>query len=57
MKTKEVNPKKKEGSKGPLKRVSRRETVGSYEPYNTIVFESDKTRVWGVKSIDQIIPV
>jgi hypothetical protein len=44
MKTKEVNLKKK---------------LGSYEPleYNTIVFESDKTRVWGVKSIDQIIPV
>jgi hypothetical protein len=57
MKTKEVNPKKKHGPVGPLKRVSRRETVGSYEPYNTIVFESDKTRVWGVKSIDQIIPV
>jgi hypothetical protein len=56
MKTKEVNPKKKHGSKG---RVSLRETVGSKGPleYNTIVFESDKTRVWGVKSIDQIIPV
>jgi hypothetical protein len=42
METKEVNPKKKQGSKGP---------------YNTIVFELDETRVWGVKSIDQIIPV
>ena len=42
MKTKEVNPKKKHGS---------------FEPYNTIVFELDETRVWGVKSIDQIIPV
>ena len=46
MKTKEVNLKKKQGSK-----------EGSKGPYNTIVFESDKTRVWGVKSIDQIIPV
>ena len=44
MKTKEVNLKKKLGSKGPLE-------------YNTIVFELDETRVWGVKSIDQIIPV
>jgi hypothetical protein len=44
MKTKEVNPKKKLGSFGPL-------------DYNTIVFELDETRVWGVKSIDQIIPV
>jgi hypothetical protein len=56
METKEVNPKKKLGSKG---RVSLRETVGSKGPleYNTIVFELDETRVWGVKSIDQIIPV
>lgn len=46
MKTKEVNLKKKLGSK-----------EGSFGPYNTIVFELDETRVWGVKSIDQIIPV
>lgn len=46
METKEVNPKKKQGSK-----------EGSFGPYNTIVFELDETRVWGVKSIDQIIPV
>ena len=58
MKTKEVNLKKnRRVSLESVKRVSRRETVGSFGPYNTIVFESDKTRVWGVKSIDQIIPV
>ncbi len=45
MKTKEVNIKKKLG---------RRETD---VPYNTILFELDNSRVWGAKSIDQIIPV
>jgi len=44
MKTKEVNLKKKQGSK-------------DNDDYNTIVFESYNSRVWGAKSIDQIIPV
>lgn len=47
MKIIEANLKKKHG---PLERETE-------EPYNTLVFHSEKTRVWGVKSIDQIIPV